>query len=79
MLDDVVDLGADEPSDEGGKDHLVSPVRRLLQLGETLGKHDAGEDESKRKAQTEGLEGDGADVNLGLHGSPVDAKSNPRL
>ena len=69
VLDDEVELGADDAADERGEDHLVGPVHRLAELGEALGSTSAGRDEPEREHQTKGLESDGADVYFGLHGA----------
>ena len=68
VLDEVVEPGADDPADEGGEDHLVGPVGRLAELLQALADQRSGGDEPEREHDPEGLQGERADVDLGLHG-----------
>src|SRR5213076_2913117 len=69
VLDDVVEPRPDEPADERGEDDLVRPVGRLAELAEPPHGHGAAGDEAEREADSEALEGERADVDLGVHGT----------
>ena len=67
VLDDEVEARADEPADQRREDHLVGPVDRLAELAEPPADQRARGDEREREADPEGLEGERAEVDLGLH------------
>ncbi len=68
VLDDEVDLGADDAADQPGEDHLVGPIDRLVELPKALADENARGDEPEREHDPEGLQGDGAYFDFRLHG-----------
>ena len=68
VLEDEVEPGADQAAEQGREGHLVGPVHRLAELAEALPDQRPGREEGEREADPEGLQGERAELDLGLHG-----------
>ena len=67
VLEDEIEPGADQAAEQGGEADLVGPVDRLAELIEPPPEQRAGGEKGEGEADPEGLESQGADVDLGQH------------